>query len=193
MTRCLFRLALIAGLFASRPAYAQTATVEGDLYLLTNGGDVKRGATNEVALIPKGSDIAQRWEAICGTQAAAARKKDRADSVAMEAMAYPQRTAYAAAVLNEFLDAMVPAAQLRAVVLKTAALAVSPTGVNGHFRFTAVPAGEYFLFAEMPLRDDLTWWLVPVRVGAKQLVAIDLDNSNTLPSVPLCHEPSPVG
>lgn len=178
-----------AGAQASRSG----GTVEGDVYLVTTNGDVKVGAALEVALIPKRSDVTTRWDAICQVQGEATLRQGKADSVAFDNLQPAEAERFLAARLRDYVANVVPLARQRAVVLRTASIAVSPTGAKGRYAFNNVPAGEYLVFAEMMLRDDLTWWIVPVRIPAHGQVALDLDNNNALQEVPGCTGPPPFG
>src|SRR5688572_2133093 len=45
------------------------ASVEGDVYLLNRGGDVKPGAANEIALLHIDDKLRAKWESLCQSQA----------------------------------------------------------------------------------------------------------------------------
>lgn len=51
-------------------ACERTGQLEGDLYLLTQGGEVRRGAANEVALIPHGPALIGAWDEMCANHVA---------------------------------------------------------------------------------------------------------------------------
>jgi hypothetical protein len=49
--------------------------------------------------------------------------------------------------------------------------------VNGHYQFSALPAGEYVLFAEFGIGDQLRQWWVPIVLATGDTLRRDLDPS----------------
>ena len=166
---------VIAGVTLTFPACAgksNTASIGGDLYLLMQNGDVKRGAANTVRLLAD-SSLRPAMDGLCrsyaGRLAALGRRPKPARSpswpLLMAAWVDSQRT----------LEANVRA-QMSTVLLGAKA-AESATGVNGHYQVTGLAPGRYVLWAETEIGDrHYTWW-APLALAAGDSVNKDLDNS----------------
>src|SRR5689334_21682284 len=65
---------------------AAAGSVEGDVYLLTKSGDVKKGAAGTVHLIrwPVKPGFAERFDSLCADESRRSREQGDADSVARE-------------------------------------------------------------------------------------------------------------
>jgi hypothetical protein len=134
----------------------RTGTVQGDVYLLMQNGDVKHGAGNTVLLLGPADSVRATRARVCrsfGDQRLAATR--RGDTLSAD---------------TTLLRLTVDTALARLTV------ASSKTGINAHYRFDRVPAGRYILWAETRIGDNpYTWW-APIVVGGDS-VSVDLDNS----------------
>jgi hypothetical protein len=145
------------------------ANVEGDVYVVTQGGDVKRGAANEVFLVALSPAFTAKWRNNCQAQ------RQRVDLVA--------RNPTAVRLMSpEFLQAMINRADTNMGTWSTqlwdsAALARSPTGVNGHYSFEGVPPGEYWVATEMDVAGQRNWLVRQLRLRGGDHQRADLDNS----------------
>ncbi|MGI8497333.1 MAG: hypothetical protein ACR2OG_07115 [Gemmatimonadaceae bacterium] len=158
-----------------------TASVEGDIYLVTKSADIKRGVANEVALIPVGASVGQKWRLLCDQQASEdAAWKASTDSVASSLTDIPAKIAYLKGNIRRISESVDRRRLARVAMLKSAALALSPTGVNAHYRFDRVPPGNYGLFAEMVLDDTPYHWYYRVVLRPGDAQHVDLDNSRLL-------------
>ncbi|MEQ1856162.1 MAG: hypothetical protein ABL963_06825 [Longimicrobiales bacterium] len=168
------------------------ATIEGDLYLLTRGGEIRQGAANEVALIERRPLIAERWGAICEAQAAVRVEADNRSSTQMidsiNQLPPNQRgpALQEAIVRNEArMEALMAEVRQkrdeRFAFLRSLAIRQAPTGMQAHYRMEA-PPGDYWLFAVMMLGDVPNIWLHPVTLTGATPLTVDLDNTNVEPT-----------
>ncbi len=133
--------------------HGATGSINGDVFLLMQNGDVKRRAGNTVLLLgPADSVLAMRGR-ICA--------------------AYGQQLVASARQGGNPPDVV---GQLDTALLRLT-VASSKTGINAHYHFDRVPAGKYILWAETMIGDNnYTWW-APVLVTDGDSVSKDLDNS----------------
>jgi hypothetical protein len=179
-------LALIAlGSFFTVPLSAQThlakrkpvapASIEGDVYLLNKGGEVKKGAAGTVGLAIPGPSLETVFRSACAAQHAEARRDTsptggtNGDAEAMMAQANADM-ARIVALENRHREEM--------FATLIAASANAPTGMNAHFSFANVRPGKYYLLSVMHLGERVYGWVVPVTVESGQSLRIDLDNNN---------------
>ncbi len=137
-----------------------TGSVSGDVYLLMQNGDVKRGAGNTVVLLGPADSVLAKRGRICrahGDQLLAAARQGEG-GLTGEALADRARVD---------ID----------TVLARFAVASSKTGINAHYRIDHVPAGKYVLWAETTIGDNTYTWWAPVVVAGGDSVSKDLDNS----------------
>jgi len=153
--------------------------IEGDLYLLSSSGEVKPGAANEVALIPRGPAVVEAWRAMCEDQEA---ESERVNS-AIEGRDPREGLAMLLAMVGLQRDE-------KFELLRSLSTVRSGTGMAAHYEIEA-PQGDYWLFATMPLGDVVHSWLHAVTLsGAAQRV--DLDNGNVSTGGQLaCDKPFP--
>ena len=139
----------------------RTGSVQGDVYLVMQSGDVKRGSGNEVRLVRTSDTLHADMERVCQRYA------DRLLPVWRRVGSEPDS---AVALEHDAREAM-------RTVLLGATVARAPTGINAHYRFVGVPPGAYVLWAETDIGErHYTWW-TPVTVGASGSLTKDLDNS----------------
>jgi hypothetical protein len=148
----------------------KTASVSGDVFLLMQNGDVKRGAGNTVLVLgPADSVLAVRGR-ICaeyGQQLIAAARQGNATSD--EALASHMMTQLETSLVH-------------------LAVASSKTGINAHYRIERVPPGRYILWAQTVIGDNpYTWW-APVVTPGGDSVSKDLDNSTEAHAAVYCGE-----
>jgi hypothetical protein len=145
-------IALAAGCQHSAPQRS-TGSVSGDVFLLMQNGDVKRGAGNTVLLLgPADSVIAKRGR-ICAVYG-------------QELLAAARRGGTSPDVVG-LLDTSL----LRLTV------ASAKTGINAHYHFDHLPAGKYVLWAQTMIVDNSYTWWAPIVVTGRDSVSKDLDNS----------------
>lgn len=177
-------VAVALAALGSSPLGAQTATVEGDVYLVTRGGDVKKGAAREVALIPANAALADDWEALCGEQEQTSRT--------FTELPEPETVEETERRVSELLALFAAQGQERAAIVRKAAVATAPTGMDAHYEVEVAP-GLYLLFAEMTLPaanqvrgisvpDNTHRWLVPITLEPNESLRLDLDNKNLMES-----------
>lgn len=133
-----------------------TGSISGDVFLLMQNGDVKRGAGNTVLLLGPADSVVAARARVCrsfGDQLLAAARRG---------------------------ENLTPDTGLLYVALDTALMrltvASSKTGINAHYRFEGVRPGRYVLWAETTIGDNAYTWWAPV-VVAGDSVSADLDNS----------------
>jgi hypothetical protein len=165
------RTALAIALIASlTPAWGgcagkpKTASVGGDVYLLMQNGDVKRGAANTVRLLADSGSLRQGMDRLCRWYAG------RRDTLA--ALGRLSRAWFdSEAILDAAMRGRMTATLVGARVTESA------TGVNAHFQFTGLTPGRYVLWAETEIGEHhYTWW-APLVLAAGDSAKKDLDNS----------------
>jgi len=166
-------------------ARAQTS-IEGDLYLLTQSGDVRAGAANEVALIPRVAAVAERWSALCREQDETFQALNAQLDARLAATPRADQLRVGQANLAELLAAARRHGDERDILIRSMAVARAGTGMQAHFRMEA-PPGSYWLFAKMNLGEVPYVWFVPVVMRDGESIRLDLDNNNLRPAPP----PSP--
>lgn len=169
---------LIVALFAqcssaksSATAAAAPASIEGDVYLLNNAGDVKKGAASTVGLIVPSAELESRFYHACDLENTAQEPlsaetrvlRKRADD-ALRSMEFfgNDLTERLVRRLNEARPNESPAGIVRQLFAKSvendyeriatvlgAAVITAPTGMNAHYSFAAVRPGKYFLVSAM--------------------------------------------
>ncbi len=144
-------------------------SVSGDVYLLMQNGDVKRGAGNTVVLLGPADSVLAKRGRICrahGDQLLAAARQGEG-GLTGEALADRARVD---------ID----------TVLARFAVASSKTGINAHYRIDHVPAGRYILWAETVIGDNAYTWWAPVMIADGDSVSKDLDNSTEAHAAVYC-------
>jgi len=181
----LFALALG---FLSCDTKKQTATVQGDVYLVTQSGDVKRAAGNTVRLLAESDSLHLAIARACSTFAT-----DGAEMYARSQWFNRQsrqalnnndldRSAKLTDAWGKLLEDSLPSLRARSrlridSILLQRAVAEAPTGVNAHYRFAEITAGKYVLWTETMIGDNhYTWW-APIVISAGDSLTRDLDNS----------------
>lgn len=161
--------------------------IEGDLYVVSQGGEIKRGAANEVVLLRAPTDLVSRFTQVCLVQAEQSRREAEAEDRAYEQLR--NRSAKMLA-LQERIDSI--KARTRSnraehlALIKSGAAQIAATGMSAHYAFEDVAPGEYVLFATMALAAETHWWFVPVTMPPDGQVKRDLDNTNLYAQVWNC-------
>lgn len=168
------------------------ASVEGDVYLLNRGGDVKPGAANEIALLRIDNVLREKWKALCESQAESFRARHVIrDSIEKTLKSPQEKLDFIDATLKWMGESVAENRRERAALLKSNAVALSPTGMKAHYEFRNVAAGEYWLFGEMSLGDMPYWWLHRLTLKSGESQRIDLDNTRVLPNILNCDDRLP--
>ena len=142
-----------------------TGSVSGDVFLLMQNGDVKRGAGNTVLLLGPA-------DSVLGTRAHGCTAYGEQLLAAARGGGGPPT--------EEALAARLDTAFLRFAV------ASSKTGVNAHYRIDHVPTGRYILWAETVIGDNAYTWWAPVMIAGSDSVLKDLDNSTEAHAAVYC-------
>jgi hypothetical protein len=175
-------LTFSALLFVARLASAQApGSIEGDVYLLNKLGDVKKGAAGTVGLVSPGP----RSDSALLTACATLERESKVLTAVIDTSHAPVDGKIA--VLTSFMDRQ----YAERIATLAAAGRTSPTGMNAHYEFTAVPAGRYYLVSSMAMGDETKAWLVPVLIKRGQHLRVDLDNNNVGAALPKCDAPPP--
>ena len=195
--------ALAFGLALGRVSEAQasrTATVEGDVYVLDAGGDVKKGAANTVYLIRRDSASLAPMIAACKrakqfeVQAAAG---DSIVAIMLRAIRVAPSAGFDTVARNATVNASVARSKSQAEFSDLRRLAAqnavqtSSTGMAAHYKFSVVPLGAYVLFAEMQLANRRYRWWAEVDVSAPRSITRDLDNTLLADDERVCPPPPP--
>jgi hypothetical protein len=146
-------------------------SIEGDVYLLTRGGDTKKGAGLTVHLL-RFADARQidKTAVPCAAYQADAKEfRDQQLSLGSDASS-PEAQRY----LRQRREMAV--SQVREVLISRT-VAEAGSGMNAHYRFSGLRAGVYALWAEMSLGTNDYAWFVPLALKAGQARALDLDNA----------------
>lgn len=184
---------LLSGLgLALLTACAPKGQVEGDVFYLSKGGDVKHGAGLTVELL-RSDSLLPALDENC--------RRYRTKYAPLECQmnpAAPCTTFTRSADWHEPFrqaDSLWASTMLRAdSIIATRVVRRTNSGANSHYLFTEVPSGEYFIFtrwgvgvqdtsADMPLTaglpEHLYQWLSPVDVrGAKLKLDLDTDGES---------------
>ena len=161
-------------------------SVQGDVYLVTKAGDVKRAAGNTVYLIPEsaGTAILSPEECTARSQladVASAGARLATSSARVERLApgeAPAGVADTAARRTAVDSTSADSAAARAgAYLRAGVQASAPTGVNAHYQFTGVRPGRYYLLAETEIDSSHYQWLTAVALRPGQRLTRDLDTS----------------
>lgn len=162
---------LVSALGLASPLLAQApprGSIEGDVYLLTRGGDTKKGAGLTVHLLrfANAGQIDKTAAPCAAYQADAKEFRDQQLSLGSDAST-PEAQRY----LRQRREMAV--SQVRDV-LTSRTVAEASSGMNAHYRFSGLRAGVYALWAEMSLGTNDYAWFVPVVLKAGQARALTL-------------------
>jgi hypothetical protein len=180
-------------------ADANVSSVEGDVYLVMQNGDIKKAAANTVLLVQNTPALRVDLDSACaqisrytrslGTDSgvidlaktfAKQRLGPRADSLQLVLVTRAIESQHRTEIL---IDETVSRTQK---ALQAATVATSPTGMNAHYRFSGVKPGDYLLFAETTIGSLYYQWLGGFSVKAGEALAKDLDNSIAIQGQTFC-------
>jgi hypothetical protein len=152
-TAPLLTFGIVCGIVLTGCQHGATGSISGDVFLLMQNGDVKRGAGNTVLLLgPADSVLAVRGRTCA---------------------AYGEHLLSAARQGSNPTDVV---AQLDTALLRLM-VASSKTGINAHYRIDQVPAGKYILWTETMIGDNAYSLWAPVAIVGGDSISKDLDNS----------------
>ncbi len=159
-------LTLLTGIASCGPT---SGRVQGDVFLVMQNGDVKRGAGNTVLMLGPADSVLAARTRVCrafGEELLAAARKGGlpADSGTL-----------AKDLHGRLLGSLVGFTD-----------ATSKTGINAHYRFDGVAPGKYVLWAETTIGENSYTWWAPVTVRGGDSVSKDLDNSTEARAVLYC-------
>lgn len=189
------------------------SVLHGDVYLVMQSGDTKKGAGRQVYLIANPDSVELRIRAICATVGEGAIKAaeqserlmteareltDRAESAmgggsglgvafARRALDSAQKmTTRAGTLLSRGKILADSALLLVGLTLSHAAVDSAASGVNAHYRFANARPGKYALYLQWTIgENDYRWW-APVTVATGDSVRKDLDNKSEAGSALTC-------
>ncbi len=171
-------------------------SVQGDVYLVVGSGDVRQGAANQVFLLPKKDTFPSEWTALCNRLKAEfelimqqndllrAEHEEKIRLATNSTDIQRLRTesgSFLEADIASIMDHVITQGEEQSRWIKSLALKSSPTGMQAHYIIEA-SAGDYWIFAEMPLGNDKHTWLIPISITDGNNQTLDLDNTNTLPA-----------
>ncbi|MGC9999900.1 MAG: hypothetical protein ABSE21_07350 [Bryobacteraceae bacterium] len=177
------------------PARYSAAVIEGDIYLLMESGDVRRGAGLAVHLLRDPDATAKLLASNCDQfqslnddlerrQAAARAAATKAiGSSSGEFERRLEEESRLSKLIFELFDKTTASADK---ILLDASMSKSNSGVNSHFKFDGVPAGDYALWARFPIGDRWYQWFIPVTVAPGEHVVRDLDTASMNRRVVYC-------
>lgn len=158
------------------PKANTTAGIQGDVYLVTRSGDTKKGAGRTIYLT-KNTPLLQsqlvracaKFDSIAGPVKAEYHKYEIGEKSDFSTMSD----------LILKLDKLETEAVDSVRSALTSAARTTGTGMNAHYSFTGLTAGEYVLFAEWSLGDKRYQYqfYTVVNLKAGQTLTKDLENS----------------
>jgi hypothetical protein len=165
-------------------ARSQTAgSIEGDIYLVTKNGDVKKGAGNKVHLLKDTPTFRTNLDSICSEY----RKNTQVYEASLEIIRLSAKLnagrmmdSLAKASADEAKATIPKKIELEARfedLIRPEILASVSTGMEAHYKLSAVPAGKYLLFATTTIGDTPYDWWAAATVHPRESLHIDLDNS----------------
>lgn len=189
----------------------EAGPLEGDVYLVTKSGDIKRGAGRTVLLIADTDSLAAVGTLLCSAHHAA-QEQLRADWLAAQQAHAKGLDAYVAETRAgvQYSDARQQALRTLKAAADSAARRVarepstafdrllarfatltqseSSTGMSAHYTFPALPIGKYVLLSEWTIGDIRYVWWRRARVAAAIATTVDLDNGAIVEIETLCLE-----
>lgn len=201
---CAYHVLLVLSIMAPGYGLSQNTgtrgdhgVVEGDVYLVMENGDTKRGAGREVLLLRHGV-LAMRDSACKRHFAVSTRRSDSLTAVARrssDSASYylwkrndtaSARQFYQAAQRDEEFADQARASEKSSAEQRRSSdmqrllnyvVRRAGTGMNAHYRFADVPPGRYVVYSEWTINGvEYAWW-APVTVVPGRAVDRDLDNS----------------
>jgi hypothetical protein len=194
-----------------KQSLSPTGSIEGDVYLVTRGGDTKKGAGNTIYLIPDGDSVRSDLRTACVARAVEKYRLEIAITAALNSEASIIRANNARLRAGQ-QEVMAAEAQAKGVVdsLERAfdadeapaadqvfnlhairwAVDSAGTGVNAHYTFTSVKPGTYVLFGAWQIGDNRYRWLSTATLAPASAIKKDLDNSAIVMLSNYCRGPA---
>jgi hypothetical protein len=187
------RLAISTALLMAacdRPAKVDgdSAKIDGDVYLVTQNGDVKRAASNTVSLVRDSDSLRAGLAAVCERMERDVRPMiQNADSLSRASgrasLAGDHRTSsrllgLSNAILRDARRRLAGVPDSVRARITPAVVTTARTNVSEHYSFPAVPPGSYFLFAETVIGAQPHVWWQGVTVKRGEAITLDLDTKS---------------
>lgn len=186
-------LLLSIALFPTFALSQNIGSIEGDLYFVTQAGEIRQGAANTVYLIPKSAQLISSFDELCSKQEERSREslaQQKSTEQELERLAItagPRQSEHMAnysAFLQKSLNTLQSEIsrdydEKKQLFTSLSANQVA-TGMQAHYRFET-EAGSYWIYAMMKVGAAETLWLVSADIEANAKKNIDLDNNNALP------------
>ena len=182
LAACGDRAANAASASAASAATDSAGSIEGDVYLVMQSGDTKRGAGRTVFLVPATDSLAASTAAACENYGAKLNASVHHLTAIRDSMvAIP----WVSDLLKRHADevnARIAADGERTVstvdsLLIAGMVDSTGTGAGAHYRFPRVPPGRYLLASDWRIAANNYRWAVAVTVKPGEAVHRDLDNS----------------
>lgn len=173
----------------------KTATIEGDLTLAMQSGEVRKGAVQTVFMLRNGDSVSQAVDAICRDwKGNAAQREARAKDMDAKANVFKrsaERAPMRAQValldsVDKYRQAAVAERQTQSAqdaiaerilaIVHAAADTQVQTDIDAHYRIENLPPGRYVVFAEWPSDEVFTFW-APVELKKGDEKKQDLDRA----------------
>lgn len=180
-TTCILGLALACD---PTPPAPSTGGLAGDVYLLMQNGDVKRGASNRVVAISAPDSLHRLIVQSCEEA-----ESERQELLKLAAVAHtdwdnaPDSKDFSIAnrAFERKLQAEARAKRFDPLARPIALLAslsgrIADTGIDGHYSLDSLPPGNFILWAETTIGDRHYLWLRIAEVLPGQSSKVDLDN-----------------
>ena len=175
-------LVALGALFATT-LEGQSASIDGDLYLITEAGDIVPGAANLVGLISRSTNVRQAYLDLCEVQIANVESMDTRIKATVDSLSTIDRDKaiiFATASIGVLEALFLEHREAVVDLLLAHASYSSKTGMAAHYSMADVEPGNYYLFAQMTLRKVPYSWYVPVDLAVGDELKLDLDNTNVL-------------
>jgi hypothetical protein len=191
------RFLILAAVFASacsahdaphtKAATADTpGSIEGDVYLTMQTGDVKRAAGRMVYLVREQDSLELETGKVCSGFLERLRRRVARLSIINDTLMRVPMTNEQVDIRQERMKRIIAegsADEATVIPAINAALVrwavdTSGTGMNAHYRFPRVPTGRYLLFADFPILTHHYAWGIPLQLRAGQALRRDLDASS---------------
>jgi hypothetical protein len=165
---------------AQTPA-SRAASLEGDVYLVMQDGDTKKGAGGKVFLVRKTPGIIADLKATCAQQTRELSPRIvEVGELVNFAKSYPQLAAKytdsAAALMRHIEKRTSDYGRERRLLMQAFAVDSARTGVNARYRFARVRPGDYIVFHQWTIGTTQHQWLTPVTLEPGRARTLDLDN-----------------
>jgi hypothetical protein len=179
-----------ASIGAQRPAVsAPISQVEGDVYVVTQAGETRKGAGRTVYLLTDADGtLRPRVAAACEQATRTVDVMIREQQAVYDSIGrlsgskssdgeIVRLTGRNAALYHGVVDSVRAVRARLAQPLFAASVDTTGSGMNAHYTFPSVKPGKYAVFAVWPLGETIYAWFAPVSVQSGGKFRRDLDNS----------------